>query len=171
MNDEMQLKEGLYAPYFKQYMSYTYGKDIQELLLTQIDELKENFATKNDAWSTTPYQVSKWTPKEMLGHIIDTDRIFSYRALCLARSESALLPGFDENSYVASANFNALTVKDLIEDFEISRKSLHSMVRNFSEEVLSNTGNVNGSKMKCGDLISIIPGHFIHHMNILKDRY
>lgn len=171
MNDVMQLKEGEYAPYFRNYINYTHGRDVQELLMSQINDLKVYLSTKSESWFLTPYQEGKWTPKEVIGHVIDTDRIFSYRALCLARGENSMLLGFDENLYVASADFNAVSVGDLLENFEISRKSLLAMIKTFREEAFTRSGDVNDSQMSCRACLTIIAGHFIHHMNILKERY
>lgn len=171
MNDLMKPKGGEYAPYYEKYISYTNAQDIKELLFSQINELEFFLSTKNEEWNSKPYQDGKWTPKELLGHITDTERIFAYRSLCLARGEQGELPGFDENAYVTIADFNDMSIRALIEDFRTSRMSLLSMSRNFKDEDLMRIGNVNGQQMTCRACLTIIAGHFIHHMNILKERY
>jgi len=171
MNDLIKPKEGEYAPYYEKYVSYMESYDLPEILVGQIDELREYLAPKDEGWFLKVYQTGKWTPKELIGHVVDTERIFAYRSLCLARGEEGMLPGFDENSYVASADFNAVPVGVLLENFELSRKSLLSMIRTFQEDAFTRSGEVNGSRMSCRACLTIIAGHFIHHMIILKERY
>lgn len=169
MNRPIQPKEGEYAPYYEKYISYTDKYDLRDILLSQIDELREYLASKDEGWFLKAYNAGKWTPKELIGHVIDTERIFAYRSLCLARGEGGMLPGFDENSYVDYADFNAVTVDVLIENFELSRKSLLTMMRTFQEQAFSRSGIVNGSNTSCRACLTIIAGHFIHHMTILKE--
>ena len=171
MNDAMKTKEGEYALYFEKYVNHTAGQDISNLLINQIDELRQYCSLKTEGWFLRPYQEGKWSPKELIGHLIDTDRVFAYRALCIARGEQENLPGFDENAYVENSDFNALSIDSLLEEFEMSRKSLRSMVINLSTEALARSGMVNGNLMTCRALLTIVPGHFIHHMGILKERY
>jgi len=171
MNDLMKPKDGEYAPYYEKYVSYTIAQDIKELLFSQINELEFFLSTKNDEWHNRAYQDGKWTPKELIGHIIDTERIFAYRCLCLARGEQGELPGFDENAYVSTAYFNDVSVAVLIEDFKTSRMALLSMLRNIQEGAFLRSGKVNGQEMTSRACIAIIAGHFIHHMNVLKERY
>jgi len=171
MNDLMKPKGGEYAPYYEKYINYTNGQDLKELLFSQIAELDFFISTKNVEWQNIPYQEGKWTPKELIGHVIDTERIFAYRSLCLARGEQGELPGFDENAYVIIADFNEIEVSVLIEDFRTSRMALLSMIRNFHDDAFLRSGKVNGHQMTSRACIAIIAGHFIHHMNILKERY
>ncbi|HSJ69617.1 MAG TPA: DinB family protein [Anditalea sp.] len=171
MNDLMKPKGGEYNPYYERYVSYTNDQDLKELLFSQINELEFFLSTKSNNWFNKPYQVDKWTPKELIGHIIDTERIFAYRSLCLARGEQGQLPGFDENAYVAAADFNDIHENILMEDFRTSRMALLSMIRNFHDQAFTRVGMVNGSSMTCRACIAIIAGHFIHHMNIMKERY
>jgi len=171
MNRLIQPKEGEYAPYYETYVGYAKQYDLYEILEKQIVELRFFLDDKEEAWFLKAYQEGKWTPKELMGHLIDTERIFGYRALCLARGEVGMLPGFDENSYVASADFNSVPVDVLLVNFEISRKSLLSMIQTFQEEAFTRSGRVNGNHMSCRACLTIIAGHFIHHMNILKERY
>jgi len=171
MNDLMKPKEGEYAPYYEKYIRYTDSQDIKELLFSQINELEFFLSTKNDSWFNKGYQEGKWSPKELTGHLLDTERIFAYRTLCLARGEQGELPGFDENAYVYSAEFNEIPAAVLIDDFRTSRMALLSMLRSFKDDAFMSSGTVNGNVMTCRACIAIIAGHFIHHMNVLKERY
>jgi len=171
MNRHIQPKEGEYAPYYENYIGHARSHDLLKILADQIGELETFLAPKDESWFTKPYQQGKWTPKELMGHITDTERIFAYRSLCLARGEKGDLPGFDENAYLTHAVYNTLPVNTLMEDFKISRQSLLSMIRTFPEEAFTRSTNINGHLMSCRACLAIIPGHFIHHMNILKERY
>ena len=171
MNGPLQPKEGEYAPYYENYVEYVRAYDLGEVLQNQIGELRSFLDGKQDFWFEKAYQEGKWTPKELIGHVIDTERIFAYRSLCLARGEEGSLPGFDENAYVTTAAFNSVPVSVLLDDFELSRKSLLSMIRTIPEDAFVRSGEVNGNLMSCRACLTIIAGHFIHHMNILKDRY
>ncbi|KEO73873.1 DinB family protein [Anditalea andensis] len=171
MNDTVKPKYGEYDPFYEKYVSYSHGKDIIGLIYAQIDELEDILANKSDDWFLIPYQEGKWTPKELIGHVIDTERIFAFRCLSLARGERGTIPGFDENDYVKMAHFNDIPVKELMEDFRVSRLSLRSMIRHFSERDFMRQGTVNGNVMSSRACLAIIIGHFNHHMDVIKERY
>lgn len=124
----------------------------------------------NEKWDYR-YIEGKWSIKEMLQHIIDTDRIFSYRALCIARGEKASLPGFEENDYAAASKADRRTGVELINELETLRMSIQQMFASFDEEQLAMTGIANGTPISAGAIGFIIPGHTQHHLNILKERY
>lgn len=164
-------KKGEYAPYFETYLSLVPEKDLPELMVDQIHELRAFISSKPAGWDSSPYQEGKWTPKEIIGHLIDTDRIMTFRALCFARGEKAPLPGFDQDDYVRNANFGEVAIADLLLDFEQQRAAILSMMRTFPQDSLGHRGVANGNLATPRALLWIIPGHFIYHLNILKDRY
>jgi uncharacterized damage-inducible protein DinB len=120
---------------------------------------------------TVFYAEGKWSMKEVLGHIIDTERIFAFRALCIARGESQALPGFDENEYVTNANFNHQSIDDLLLQLMYTRKSTLLLLRSLSEADLSKTGTANGKSVTANAIFWIIAGHLQHHLNVLTTRY
>jgi len=106
-----------------------------------------------------------------LGHIIDTERIMTFRALCFARGEKASLPGFDQDPYVLNARFGEVPTDYLLEDFVAQRKALLTMVKILPESSLDNVGHANANPITPRALFWIIPGHLTHHLRVLKERY
>jgi hypothetical protein len=166
MNERMQPKEGEFAPFYSGYIARVKNDNLPDLLLSQIEEVLVYFKKQGEELSLKSYGEGKWTQKEVLGHITDTDRIMTFRALCFAREEKSMLPGFDQ-----AANFNSIPLVDLLEDFEVSRFALVSLLRNLPENSLTNLGNANGFDVSVRALFTIIAGHTDHHLSILKERY
>lgn len=171
MNEMLVPQEGEYQSYYTGYVNWVIGKDIPVLLTEQVSEIKQLFQTMGEEKSLKAYAPDKWTAKEVLGHIIDTDRIMTFRALCIARGEKASLPGFDQDLYVASAEFNKIPLSSLLEDFELSRKALVSLFGTLQESTYANIGIANGFEVSVRALIHIIAGHAQHHLNVLKQMY
>ena len=171
MNTFSLPKKGEYPGYYDTYISKIPDENYSVLILQQIEELKNLFQSKEPGWDSRPYAEGKWTPKEVLGHTIDTERIMTFRALCFARGEKKALPGFDQDPYVLNARFGQVPVENLLADFEAQRKALLTLISTLSEEVLDYVGNANGNPITPRSLFWIIPGHFIHHFSILKERY
>lgn len=117
------------------------------------------------------YAENKWSIKEMVQHIIDADRIFSYRALCFARGEKQSLPGFDENEYAALSDADRRSKDELILELKTLRQSIQQLFRSFSEQQLYRTGIANGNPISVHAIGFIIPGHLQHHLNVLTERY
>jgi len=164
-------KKGEYAPYFETYLSLVPSKDLADMIVEQINELKAFVNSMPAGWDSKSYQEGKWTPKEVIGHLIDTDRIMTFRALCFARGEKAPLPGFDQDPYVKHAKFGDVSMENLLEDFEAQRKAILSMMRTLPEQSLDEVGKASGNPATPRALLWIIPGHFIYHLAILKERY
>jgi hypothetical protein len=117
------------------------------------------------------YEAGKWTPKELVQHIIDTERILSYRALVYARNDANVLPGFDENLYANNIDVSKRSIEDLLEEFQIVRASSLFLFKNLSNEALHREGTCFNVKMTSLALGFVIAGHPKHHINILKERY
>jgi hypothetical protein len=117
------------------------------------------------------YAVGKWSIQEMLQHIIDTERVFSYRAVTIARRDNTPLPGFDENNWAKSANVNPRKWSELIEEFSALRKSIELLFKNLSEKDLLFKGTTSNYPANALAFGYIITGHAQHHINILKERY
>ena len=115
MNEMLTPQEGEFAPFYSGYVAWVKGKDIPKVLLSQIEEVRFLFEKMGEEKSLKAYAPGKWTPKEVLGHIIDTDRIMCFRALCFARGEKSELPGFDQDAYVSNAHFNNIPLPKLLE--------------------------------------------------------
>jgi len=117
------------------------------------------------------YAEGKWTPKEILQHIIDAERIFSYRALCFARKDTTPLPGFDENLYADNSNANSREWESLLNEFKSVRSSSTFLFQSFNEDQLDASGLANNSPAYVSGIGFLLIGHCQHHVNILKERY
>lgn len=167
----MRPEKGSYPVYFDNYVPLVKEDNVLDALentghaalkyLSGIAETKGDFA----------YAQGKWTVKQVLCHINDTERIFAYRALSFARMEKQILPAFDENTYVAAAKLDHLQLKDLITDFKILRESSVSLFSSFSEEELLRSGAAASGPTTVLALGFTICGHMTHHLNVLKQRY
>tara|TARA_R110002020_G_scaffold213716_2_gene420658 strand:+ start:565 stop:1080 length:516 start_codon:yes stop_codon:yes gene_type:complete len=167
---ELPIKDD-YSAFFSTYINLVSGNNYEEQILQQADELLRFFDEKGPEWAEKPYEEGKWTPKEVLGHVIDTERIMTFRALCFARGEKSSLPGFDQDPYVLNARFGQVPLNVLLDDFVAQRMSLLSMIKILPEDSLDFVGRASGNPITPRSLFWIIVGHFIHHLNILKDRY
>ncbi|WP_419870208.1 DinB family protein [Chryseobacterium sp. CT-SW4] len=117
------------------------------------------------------YAEGKWTLKELLLHLSDTERVFQYRALAFARGEKAQLPGFDENIYAGNSHANERSLKSLIEEYELIRRLSQLTFETFNHNVLENKGNANGNEISVETLGKLIVGHNYHHLHIIEERY
>jgi len=117
------------------------------------------------------YAEGKWTIKQLISHITDCERVFSYRALTFARGESTNLPGFDQDIWIQNIDFSKYTLADLAEEFEIVRKGTLLVYKTLSEEALLRKGIANKNEVTVRAIAYITAGHAEHHLNILRDRY
>lgn len=156
----------------KQYADYAalVSGDVIELLQTQATEFTD-FINSIDAKADYAYAPGKWTIKEMIGHIIDTERILVYRLLAISRGEQAPLPSFDEDSYVAIAHFKDRSLLSFTEEFSLLRKANLYFFRSLTEEELNRSGIVSGNSKAAQEILYVIAGHVIHHTHIIKERY
>jgi hypothetical protein len=147
----------------------------QDGVLEAIHELGDEFIGLMESMPPEKYDHAyapgKWTLKEVFQHIIDTERIMSYRALCMARKETQSLPGFDENDYAANSRAGNRHWDDMTEEFRLVRKASAYLFRSFDEEQLESAGTTNNNPLYVLGLGFIIAGHCQHHLNIIKERY
>ena len=160
-----------YANYFKRYVDQVPEDDLISALKNQTAGILDFLGSITEEKSTYAYAEGKWTIKELLQHVIDTERIFNYRALCFARGEKANLPGFEENDYAANSHANNRQWKSLVEEFLAVRKATELMFESFSEAVINNAGLSNNNPNTVNSLGFIIAGHYYHHKKILAERY
>lgn len=162
---------GEYQPYQEKYMLYVGDQDVVQLLKDQQQASYELFTTLAPGKEDYAYAPGKWTVKEVLAHMIDTERIFAYRLLCLSRGEQQPLPGFDQDEYAANAFADKRAMKDLAEEFKLVRTTSLYLVNHLTPEQLLKTGTVNGYLYKVNIFPYLIAGHEEHHLTILKERY
>ena len=162
-----------YAPYFEQYIKLISkdGKSILENLQSSqdvFDQLLKNVPEEKHAFS---YAEGKWTLKEVIQHVIDTERVFCYRALCFARNDKTSLPGYDQDIFVDNDNANDRNYYDLLAEMEVLRKSTIQLYKSFSKEALLRTGVASEEEISVRALGYLFSGHQIHHLNVVKERY
>lgn len=160
-----------YSDWYAGYVGSVQETDIISALEKQSDEIKQFFAEITDEKSLYRYAENKWTIKELLGHIIDGERVFAYRALRFSRNDETALAGFDENPYVAQSNFNERTLSELVEEFVLLRQANMFIFRNLKESDWDNSGIASDAKVTLRALAYIMVGHIRHHLKILKERY
>jgi hypothetical protein len=163
--------KGEYPPYYETYISKLAEANFSELLLLQVEQLKTLLSSKPAGWEDIPYAPGKWSPKEVLGHCIDTERIMTFRALCIARGDKNSLPGFDQDPYVQQGQFNAVPLDLLLADFVNQRQAILSLVQTLTAASFEEIGSANGNPMSTRALLWIIPGHFMHHFQVLQQAY
>jgi hypothetical protein len=144
---------------------------VEDALVSNTQKLLSSFQQIPDEKWDHRYAEGKWSIREMVQHMIDTERIFSYRALCFARGEKVSLPGFDENTYAAASNAGRRSKEELVEEFSIVRQGTLLLFRSFTEEQLNSTGVANNNPVSVNGIGFITAGHVLHHLNILQERY
>lgn len=163
--------KGEYNPYYERYIRLVPDGDLIEVLIQLREGTAELMAKLSEAQGDYRYAPDKWSLKEVIGHINDTERIMSYRLLRVARGDKTPLPGFDEDDFVRGAFFSSSNVSDLIEDYIAVRQASLTLFRGLPAEAWLRTGIVNHNETSARALAYIIAGHELHHVNVIKERY
>jgi uncharacterized damage-inducible protein DinB len=160
-----------YPEYCANYISKVPGSDVLSVLESQRLQMLQLFAGRSERDGSFRYAPGKWTVKEVLGHITDTERIFTYRALRFARADETPLPGFEQDDYVRSGGFGERTLAGLAEEFGAVRSASIGLFRSFNETAWPRRGLANQKEMTVRALAFMTAGHQIHHRIILEERY
>ncbi len=160
-----------YVPYFARYVELVPEGNVLDLLKRQVDETAALLGPLSERDGEYRYAEGKWSVKEVVGHVSDTERIFVYRALCFARGEAGALPAFDENEYVRRANFDARTMQDLMAELRTVRTATLTFFASLGDEVLMRRGIANKREYSVRAIAYIVAGHERHHRGILTERY
>jgi hypothetical protein len=160
-----------YAEYFERYISLAAEPDIVSAMRSQIDEVNDLFSQITEEKGSYAYAKGKWTIKELLGHLIDGERIFAYRAFRFSRADQTPLPGFDQNPYIENANYNSIKLADLLDELILLRKANILLLNNLTDEMWSRTGTASDHEISVRALAFIMAGHIQHHIQILKEKY
>jgi hypothetical protein len=161
---------GEYNPYYDRYISLVESDDIIGLLEKQAPETATLFHSAS-AKADFRYAPGKWSVKEMLGHVNDTERIMTYRALRVARGDKTPIEGFEQDDYVRDGNFGQRTLADLIEEFADVHAATVSFFRHLDAEAGLRHGVANKNEISARALAYIIAGHELHHRRVLKEKY
>lgn len=157
--------------YFFKYIGLTEGDSIQAIIENHSIKLVDFFKSLPEDKAEFKYAEGKWTVKQVLQHLIDTERVFVYRALCFARMQTIPLPGMDENAFAENAKLDHRSLAQIKEELIALRKSTNLFLQSLTENDLKMKGNASGKDISVNALAYIIYGHLIHHKNILEERY
>jgi hypothetical protein len=160
-----------YAEFYGTYVSKVPGNDVLGVLESQRVQMLQLFAGRSERDGSFRYAPGKWTVKEALGHITDTERIFTYRALRIARGDQTPLPGFEQDDFVKNGAFGERTLAGLAEEFALVRGASLALFRSFTEESWPRKGIASQKEVSVRALAFITAGHQIHHRLILEERY
>ena len=163
--------DGDYAPFYAGYIKNVPG-DVIKALEEQLHSTNNFFkkAIPQDKIDFR-YAEGKWSVKEIVGHLLDNERVMAYRALSISRNEKQSLPGFDENDYIRESNYSKRNYAGLVDELRKVRESNLPMFKSFSEEILDRRGIANNSEVTVRAILFIIAGHELHHIRIIKERY
>jgi hypothetical protein len=161
-----------YATFYEGYVQLALSKkDVFAAMPEQIDELKSAFAGLSDEKARYRFGPEEWSIKEMMGHMNDVERVFSYRLLRVSRNDSTPLPGFEQNDFVKASNFDEWKISDLVQEFEYMRRANIISIRNMADDVLLRRGTASGMTVSARALVHMLVGHVEHHMVSFRENY
>jgi hypothetical protein len=160
-----------YAPYFNRYIDLVAQADFVAVLAGQPSEYGALLGGLSHEQAGFRYAPGKWSIRQVLGHVIDAERVFGYRALCIARGETVSLPSFDENDYAEQAGHDGCSLVELLEEFGHVRRGHIALFGHLGQAAWERTGTVNQNAISVRGLAYIMTGHARHHAGILKERY
>lgn len=162
---------GEYTPYYERYISLVSGTDILGTLDAQRRQMMLLLSSRDDVDGDFRYAPDKWTAKQVLGHVCDTERIFAYRALRIARGDRTPIEGFEQDDYVRNGPFTQCPLAEIIEDYIAVRRASLTLLRNLDEPAWTRRGIANNNEVSVRGLAYIIAGHELHHRRILEEKY
>jgi hypothetical protein len=164
-------KPGEYPPYYEQYIRKVQSDNIVRALRDDMKTTKLWFEKNKEAKWDQAYAEGKWTPLQVLNHIIDAERIFAYRILCIGRGETGHLPGFDQELFVNTASKEKRSANALIKEWKAVRQSTILLLAPMNAKNASRLGYANGQRVTAKAMAYILLGHQIHHLAVLVNRY
>jgi arsenate reductase-like glutaredoxin family protein len=160
-----------YPPYFETYLKRLPDTDILALLAEQVKTLASLFENLEEEAAEKGYAEGKWSLKELLQHMLDTERIMAYRALCFSRKETTMLSGFEEDNYALNSDANRRSLADILAEYRLLRQSTITLFKSFSPEMLMREGKANNAQCSVRAIAWIIAAHENHHLHIIRTRY
>ena len=164
-------ESGEYAPYYDRYISLIPGNDILSTLEAQCREMLVLLCGRDDNDGNFRYAPGKWSLKEVLGHVCDTERIFAYRALRIARGDRTPIEGFEQDDYIRNGPFASCPIADLIDDYIAVRRATLTLFRNLDETAWTRRGIASKNEISVRAVAYLIAGHELHHKRIFEERY
>ena len=160
-----------YAPAFGRYIDRVPDGDIVAMIESQGNSTQELLASLGEEKAGYRYAPGKWSIKQVVGHITDGERVFTYRLLAIARGEKQSLPGFEENDYVDNGNFDAHPLAELAEGLATTRRATLALMRSLDDEAWQRRGVANNNPISARAIAWVTAGHERHHLNVLRERY
>ena len=167
----LDLQQDEYLPYFKNYIDKAKGVELLSGLESEFKKAYQFYTSIPEEKLDFRYAENKWNIKEIISHLIDTERIFCYRALCFARHDNTILPGFDENHYVDYSYAKTRTIKSLLEEYTTVRQATITLFNSFANQSLMRKGVAGAGEVSVRALGFLIIGHEKHHIDIINQRY
>jgi uncharacterized damage-inducible protein DinB len=160
-----------FPSFYKRYIELVPEGDLVEMMA--ISQQKAALMVQNLSQDQLAFRYAegKWTIKDIIVHLSDTERVFAYRAMRIARKDKTSLPSFDENNFAWNAHANNRDIRDILREYKAVRMATIELFKTFSEENLLEIGNVNNNPMSTRAMGYAILGHTLHHLNIIKERY
>ncbi|MDP4097165.1 DinB family protein [Paenibacillus sp. P96] len=168
---DMDVQANEKKPFFTNYINQVPTGNIIEILEAQIEETLAALQPLTEEQAKFKYAADKWSIKEVVGHLIDNERVWSYRLLRIARGDNLVYPGYEQDQFVREAQFDRIPYVDLLEEFKWIRKSTAFMLKGLPAEAWQRQGVLNQDSLTVNQAAYVIAGHEIHHQNILRERY
>lgn len=160
-----------YLPYYASYVALVGDGDVVALLESQIRDTVSLLRSIPDSRGSFRYAPGKWSINEVVGHLIDAERIFAIRALRFSRGDKTPLPGFEQDDYVAAGKFGDYPLSELASELETVRKATCFLFRHMSDEATARRGAANGAEVSVRALAYIAAGHELHHRTMIREKY
>src|SRR5699024_2211641 len=169
--DENIPKPDEYADYHQKYIDLVTGPNVIQQLIKQGQQVYTLFKQLDEEKANYKYAKGKWSVKEVLGHLIDTERIMAYRALCLSRREQQSLPNFNQENYVRNSYFSERIIQSMASEYDAQRNANISLFNSFNNRQITCGGTISGDHMTVRALVFMTAGHERHHLGTLEKRY
>jgi DinB superfamily len=160
-----------YVPYYERYISLVPNQDVLAMLNKQSEQTQDLLSGLSEQQASFRYAPGKWTIKQVLGHLIDAERVFCYRALRIARNDKTPMEGFEQDDYVANGPFESVSLAELLREYAAVRHATVLLFRHLSPEAWNRRGIANNNEVSVRATAYIIAGHELHHCRILREKY
>ncbi len=159
------------ATYFAEYLNFESHENLFEILDSQTQQVLTTYEALSENQALFSYKAGKWSLKQILGHIVDTERVFSYRTFAISRNEKQALLSFDENDYLTNAQYESQNLREIILQYSHTRKATISLLQSFNLTQWNQVGIANAHSISARALAWMIAGHEKHHLKIISERY
>ncbi len=160
-----------HSPYYQRYIDLVPAGDILEILSRQVVETRRFLESIGEEKSKRRYAPGKWSIREVVGHLSDTERVFGYRALRFSRNDPTPLPSFEQDDFVRAGNADGRRLGGLLDEFEAVRRATLALYGGMSEEMLARGGTASGSYISVRSIPFIAAGHELHHVRVIREKY